>query len=123
MTLRVYNTLSAREEEFVPLRPGKVGMYVCGVTVYSSSHVGHGRAQVTFDVIVRYLRFRGYGVTYVRNFTDVDDKIIARAAELGVSAEEVAERYIREFADDMHLLSCLNPTEGPRAAEPRPART
>jgi len=117
MTLRVYNTLSAREEEFVPLRPGKVGMYVCGVTVYSSSHVGHGRAQVTFDVIVRYLRFRGYGVTYVRNFTDVDDKIIFRAAEVGVSPAELAARYIAAYHRDMDRLGLRRPHVEPRATE------
>ena len=117
MPLRVYNTLSGKEEEFVSLTPGKVGMYVCGVTVYDRSHVGHARAQVTFDVIYRYLRFLGYEVTFVRNFTDVDDKIISRAGELGISAQELAERYIREFTEDVQLLRCLSPTHEPRATQ------
>ncbi|MCS6926628.1 MAG: class I tRNA ligase family protein, partial [Candidatus Binatia bacterium] len=117
MTLRLYNTLTGREEEFVPLTPGKVGMYVCGVTVYDRSHIGHARALVTFDVIYRYLRFLGYDVTFVRNFTDVDDKIIARAQQRGISAQALSEHYIREFAEDMRALRCLRPTYEPRATE------
>ena len=85
MTLRVYNTLSGGKEEFVPLEPGKVGMYVCGVTVYDHCHIGHARANVVFDVIYRYLRYLGYDVTYVRNYTDIDDKIINRATQGGRS--------------------------------------
>ena len=86
--MKIHNTLSGRLEEFVPLVPGKVGMYVCGVTVYDRSHIGHARALVTFDVVYRYLRFPGYEVTFVRNFTDVDDKIIKRAHEqAGISAQ------------------------------------
>ena len=81
MALHLHNTLTGRDEEFVPLTAGKVGMYVCGVTVYDRSHVGHARALVTFDVIYRYLCFLGYEVRFVRNFTDVDDKIISRANE------------------------------------------
>jgi cysteinyl-tRNA synthetase len=117
MALRLYNTLTGREEEFVPLTPGKVGMYVCGVTVYDRSHVGHARALVTFDVIYRYLRFLGYDVTFVRNFTDVDDKIIARANQRGISAHELSEFYIREFAEDIRALRCLPPTYEPRATQ------
>jgi cysteinyl-tRNA synthetase len=92
-------------------------MYVCGVTVYDRSHVGHARAQVTFDVIYRYLRFLGYEVTYVRNFTDVDDRIISRVGELGISAQELAEQYIQEFSEDMQRLRCLSPTHEPRATQ------
>ena len=79
MTLSVFNTMGNRKEPFVPLVPGKVGMYVCGVTVYDLCHIGHARANVAFDIIVRYLRHAGYDVTYIRNFTDIDDKIIRKA--------------------------------------------
>ena len=121
MSLHLYNTLTSKDEEFVPLTPGKVGLYVCGVTVYDRSHIGHARALVTFDVIYRYLCFLGYDVTFVRNFTDVDDKIIARANERGMSAQELSERYIREFGEDMQALRCLPPTHEPRATHHIPA--
>ncbi len=117
MALHLYNTLTSKEEEFVPLTPGKVGMYVCGVTVYDRSHIGHARALVTFDVIYRYLQFLGYDVTFVRNFTDVDDKIITRANQRGITAQELSELYIREFAEDMQALRCLPPTHEPRATQ------
>jgi cysteinyl-tRNA synthetase len=117
MPLRVYNTLSAGKEEFVPLRPGKVGMYVCGVTVYDFSHIGHARANVVFDVISRYLRYLGYEVTYVRNYTDIDDKIINRANREGVPFNEVSERFIREFDRDMGALGLEIPDRQPRATE------
>lgn len=115
--MKLHNTLSGRLEEFVPLTPGKVGMYVCGVTVYDRSHIGHARALVTFDVFFRYLRFLGYDVTFVRNFTDVDDKIIARAHSAGISAFDLAEANIRSFAEDVKALGCLPPTLEPRATE------
>jgi len=115
--MRLHNTLTGRLEEFVPLVPGKVGMYVCGVTVYDRSHIGHARALVTFDVLFRYLRFAGYDVTFVRNFTDVDDKIIKRAQEKGIAAIDVAESMIRAFAEDVQALGCLSPTLEPRATE------
>lgn len=117
MALHLYNTLTGREEEFVPLTPGKVGMYVCGVTVYDRSHIGHARALVTFDVIYRYLRLLGYTVTFVRNFTDIDDKIIARANQRGITAQELSELYIREFAEDIRALRCVPPTYEPRATQ------
>ena len=101
MALRFHNTLTGKAEEFVPLTPGEARMYVCGVTVYDRSHIGHARALVAFDVIYRYLRFSGYEVTFVRNFTDVDDKIINRANERGISAEELTETYIQDFKNDM----------------------
>jgi cysteinyl-tRNA synthetase len=115
MSLHLYNTLTGKDEEFIPLTPGKVRMYVCGVTVYDRSHIGHARALITFDVIYRYLRFLGYDVTFVRNFTDVDDKIIARANQRGISAQELSELYIREFGEDVQALRCLPPTHEPRA--------
>ncbi len=112
-----YNTLTGNEEVFTPLTPGKVRMYVCGVTVYDRSHIGHARAMVTFDVIYRYLKFLGYDVTFVRNFTDVDDKIINRANERGISSQELSELYIREFNEDVVALRCLPPTFEPRATQ------
>jgi len=117
MSLHLHNTLTGRLEEFVPLVPGKAGMYVCGVTVYDRSHIGHARALVTFDVLFRYLRFSGYDVTFVRNFTDVDDKIIARAQSSGQAAIDVAEANIRAFAEDVRALGCLSPTLEPRATQ------
>jgi cysteinyl-tRNA synthetase len=117
MPLKLHNTLSGRLEEFVPLVPGKVGMYVCGVTVYDRSHIGHARALVTFDVLYRYLTFLGYEVTFVRNFTDVDDKIIARAQSAGINALDLAEANIHSFAEDMRVLGCVPPTLEPRATE------
>ena len=117
MALHLHNTLSGHLEEFVPLVPGKVGMYVCGVTVYDRSHIGHARALVTFDILYRYLRWCGYDVTFVRNLTDVDDKIIARAQSAGVSSAEVAEANIQAFAEDVRVLGCLSPTREPRATE------
>ena len=117
MALRFHNTLTGKDEAFTPLTPGKVGMYVCGVTVYDRSHIGHARALVTFDVIYRYLRFLGYDVTFVRNFTDVDDKIIKRANERGISAQELSQLYIREFGADMRALGCLPPTMEPLATQ------
>jgi cysteinyl-tRNA synthetase len=113
--MRLHNTLGGRLEEFVPLAPGKVGMYVCGVTVYDRSHIGHARALITFDVLFRYLRFLGYDVTFVRNFTDVDDKIINRARQAGIPALELAEANIRSFGEDVKALGCLPPTIEPRA--------
>ena len=115
MALHFYNTLTSKDEAFEPLTPGQVRMYVCGVTVYDKSHIGHARALVTFDVVYRYLRFLGYEVTFVRNFTDVDDKIINRANQRGISSQELSELYIREFNEDMTALRCLPPTHEPRA--------
>ncbi len=100
MALKIFNTLSGEKDEFVPLTPGRVRMYVCGVTVYDSAHLGHCRFLITFDVIYRYLRFLGFDVTYVRNFTDVDDKIINRANEEQMSWETITQRYIGEFDQD-----------------------
>jgi cysteinyl-tRNA synthetase len=117
MGIRCYNTLSGKKEEFEPLQPGKVGIYVCGVTVYDLCHIGHARSQIAFDVIVRYLRYRGYEVKYVRNFTDIDDKIIKRAKEENLSWKEVAEKYIKEFYNDFDKLFMIKPDVEPRVTE------
>lgn len=115
MTLKIYNTLTRRKEPFEPLESGKVRMYVCGPTVYDSCHIGHARSVAVFDVIYRYLVARGYEVFYVRNFTDVDDKIINRANALGISSEAVAQKYIDEFHQDMAALNMVAPSIEPRA--------
>jgi cysteinyl-tRNA synthetase len=115
--LRLFNTLTDEKEEFVPLQPKKVGMYACGVTVYDHSHIGHARGAVVFDMIRRYLAYKGFNVTYVRNFTDVDDKIINRANEEGVSCDEIAERYIREYEKDMKALGVAEADIEPKATE------
>ena len=117
MSLRVYNTFSGSKEEFVPVTPGKVKMYVCGVTVYDHCHIGHARANVVFDVIYRFLRYLGYEVDYVRNYTDIDDKIINRANKEGVSYDVISERFIREFDLDMEQLGLELPTCQPKATE------
>ena len=104
MAIRIFSTLSGVKEPLEPLHPPAVGMYVCGPTVYDMSHVGHARVYVAFDVVARQLRRRGYRLTYVRNYTDVDDKIIKRAAELGEQPQDVSERFIREYQKDMAAL-------------------
>ncbi len=115
MTIKVYNTLSRTKEIFEPMEPGKVRMYVCGPTVYDSSHIGHARSVVVFDVIARYLQSRGFEVTYVRNFTDIDDKIINRAAELSTDWKTIAEKYIQEFHTDMDALHVKRADIEPKA--------
>jgi cysteinyl-tRNA synthetase len=117
MTLRIYNTLTREKSEFSPLEEGKVRMYVCGPTVYDSAHVGHAMSALVFDVIRRYLTFRGYEVKYVMNFTDVDDKIIERAKRLGVEPIQLAEQYIEEFKQNLIDLNILPATEHPRATD------
>ena len=117
MSLKIYNSLTKSKEEFIPREEKKVGMYVCGVTVYDRGHIGHARAAVVFDVICRFLRYLGYEVTYVRNYTDVDDKIINRANQEGVSSQFIAERYIQEYEQDMKALGMEKPTHEPRATE------
>jgi len=117
MSLRIYNTLERKKASFVPVRPGRVSMYVCGPTVYDSCHIGHARSVIVFDVILKYLKASGFDVTYVRNFTDVDDKIINRAGQLGVDTSEVAEKYIKEFYEDMDALHIERATIEPRATE------
>ena len=115
MSLKVYNTLTREKSEFKPIEENKVRMYVCGPTVYDSAHVGHAMSAVVFDVVRRYLMYRGYEVHYVMNFTDVDDKIIDRANRLGVEPIELAEKYIEEYKQNLKDLNVLTPTEHPRA--------
>ncbi|MBN1932721.1 MAG: cysteine--tRNA ligase [Desulfobacterales bacterium] len=117
MPIRIYNTLSKKKEIFEPKDPGKVSMYVCGPTVYDSCHIGHARSVIVFDVIARYFKAKGYALTYVRNFTDVDDKIINRANELGLDIKEIAEKYIQEFYEDMDAINVERATIEPRATE------
>ena len=117
MTIRIYNTLSGRKEPFTPLTENQVKMYVCGPTVYDSSHIGHARSVVVFDMVARDFRDSGFEVTYVRNFTDVDDKIIRRANELGLAPETLAVTYIDEFHEDMDALNVERATHEPRATQ------
>ncbi|WJV52677.1 cysteine--tRNA ligase [Prodigiosinella aquatilis] len=113
--LKIFNTLSRQKEEFKPIHAGNVGMYVCGITVYDLCHIGHGRTFVAFDVVARYLRYLGYSLKYVRNITDIDDKIIKRAAENGESYEQLTNRMIAEMHADFDALNILRPDEEPRA--------
>ena len=115
--LSLYNSLTRKKEPFTPIHPGKIGMYVCGITIYDYCHLGHARSMVCFDVIVRFLRSQGYEVTYVRNITDVDDKIIVRAQERGMPIDELTARYIDAMNVDMHALKVLPPDVEPRATE------
>jgi cysteinyl-tRNA synthetase len=117
MTITVYNSLSRTRAPLAPLEPGHVRMYVCGVTVYDFCHMGNGRTLVAFDVIVRWLRARGYRVTYVRNITDVDDKIIQRAAERGILPSALAVEFTRYMQEDLAALGCITPDHEPRATE------
>ncbi len=117
MALRIFNTMTGKKEIFEPLESGKVRMYVCGPTVYDACHIGHARSVVVFDVITRYLKALGYEVTYVRNFTDVDDKIIDKANQLAIAPKAVAERYIQEFYEDMDALNVERATIEPRATD------
>ncbi|MCL4078512.1 cysteine--tRNA ligase [Coriobacteriia bacterium Es71-Z0120] len=120
MAIRIYNTMSRTKEEFVPREPGKVAMYVCGPTVYNHIHVGNARTFLSFDVIRRYLAWRGYEVTFVQNITDVDDKIIKRAQEEGRSPAEIAETYTLAFRSAMDALGVLPPTRQPLATQTIP---
>jgi cysteinyl-tRNA synthetase len=115
MAVRIYNTLTRRKEAFEPVEPGKVRMYVCGPTVYDKAHVGHAMSALVFDIIRRYLEYRGFQVRHAMNYTDVDDKIIARANQLGVEPLVLAEQYIQEFARQLSILNILPATVTPRA--------
>ena len=117
MTIQIYNTLSGKKEALQTLEPGHVKLYVCGITSYDYCHIGHARSALAFDMIVRYLRYRGYKVTFVRNFTDIDDKIIARAKEQHTTSEELANRFINEFYTDMDTLGVDRPDIEPKATE------
>lgn len=117
MSQKIYNTKSRRKEVFKPLKGGAVGMYVCGITAYDVCHIGHARAAVVFDVIFRHLKASGYQVTYVKNFTDIDDKIIERANREGMTTQQLSERYIRLHDEDMAALNVLTPTVTPKATD------
>ncbi|MCY4612316.1 MAG: cysteine--tRNA ligase [Nitrospira sp.] len=118
--MKIFNTLTNQEEPFVPITPPRVGIYVCGVTVYDECHVGHARSAIVFDVLRRYLGYQGYDVTYVKNFTDVDDKIINRAAEEGIPWDGVVEKYMQAYVRDMKRLGVGTPDVEPRATEHMP---
>ncbi len=115
--LKIYNSLGRQKQDFVPMRPGEVRMYVCGMTVYDLCHLGHGRVMVVFDVVRRWLRASGYRVTYVRNITDIDDKIIRRAAESGESIGELTARFIHYMQEDAAALGVEKPDHEPRATQ------
>jgi len=118
--VKVHNTLSRRLEEFQPLGD-PVRMYVCGVTPYDENHIGHAMSYIVFDVLRRYLEYRGYRLHHVQNFTDIDDRIIARAAHLGVSTDELAQRFIDRYFEDMDALHVLQAHGYPRATQEVPA--
>src|SRR5690606_30276973 len=113
----IYNTLTGKKEELKPIEPGHVRMYSCGITVYDYLHIGHARMLIVFDTVQRYLRHRGYRVTYVRNITDIDDKIIRRAAENGEPISALTERFIRAMHEDCEALNIQKPDFEPRATQ------
>ena len=115
--MKIYNTMSKRKEEFVPLEEGKVKMYVCGPTVYNFIHIGNARPMIVFDTVRRYFEYKGYDVNFVSNFTDVDDKIIKKAIEEGVTADEISKRYIAECKKDMEAMNIKPATKNPLATE------
>ncbi len=121
MTLRIYNTLTRQTEAFEPLQPGQVSMYVCGPTVYDNAHIGHAMSSLVFDIVRRYLEYRGYQVRHAMNYTDVDDKIIVRANDAGEEPLRLAERYIEQYAQHLRELNVLPATVYPRATEEIPA--
>ena len=118
--MKIYNTLTRTKQDFVPINEGKVGIYVCGPTVYDYIHIGNARPMIVFDTLRRYLLYKGYDVNYVSNFTDVDDKIIKRALEEGVTSKEISERYIEEVKKDMKDLNVMEATTHPKATEEIP---
>ncbi|MFZ5775643.1 MAG: cysteine--tRNA ligase [Thermodesulfobacteriota bacterium] len=117
MRIEIHNTKTGRKGPFVPMEEGHVKLYVCGITAYDYCHIGHARSALVFDLIVRYLRHRGYQVTFIRNFTDIDDKIIKRAQEQNTTCEELSSRFIKAFHEDMDRLGILPPTAEPKATE------
>jgi len=119
-SVRLYNTMTQRVEPLQPLEPGHVRVYVCGLTTYDHAHAGHARTFVAFDVLVRFLRARGFRVTYVRNVTDVDDKILKRAAERGEAPLELSKRMSLVNADELHGAGCMDPDVEPRVSETIP---
>ena len=117
MTLKVFNTLSRKKEEFKTIEDGQVRMYVCGPTVYDKAHVGHAMSALVFDIIRRYLEYRGYSVRHVMNYTDVDDKIINRANKLGMDPFDLARGYIQQYAEHLLALNVLPASYNPRATD------
>ena len=115
--MRIYNTLTRQKEEFIPIIPGEVKMYVCGPTVYNFFHIGNGRTFIIFDTIRRYLEYRGYKVTFIQNFTDIDDKMINKANDEGVTVKELGDKYIKEYYQDADALQIERATVNPRATE------
>ena len=120
--IKIYNTETKRKEDFVPIEEGKVRMYVCGPTVYNFIHIGNARPMIVFDTVRRYFEYKGYDVNFVSNFTDVDDKIIKKAIEEGVSADEISQRYIAECKKDMAGMNIKPATTHPLSAEPKPKK-
>ena len=118
--LKIYNTLTRKTEEFQTLEPDLVKMYVCGVTVYNDAHVGHAMSALVFDIIRRYLEYRGYAVKHVMNYTDVDDKIINRARQLGEDPLKLSQRYIEDYAADLKSLNVLPATSNPQVSKTMP---
>ena len=118
--MKIYNTKTRRKEEFKPINEGKVGIYVCGPTVYDYIHIGNARPMIVFDTLRRYFEHKGYEVNYVSNFTDVEDKIIKRSLEEGISASEVSEKYIAECKKDMEALNVRPATTHPQATQEIP---
>lgn len=115
--MRIYNTMTGKKEEFVPVKPGQVLMYVCGITVYDHCHIGHARSAIVFDVMRRYLKYKGFNVTYIKNFTDIDDKIINRAKQEGITWDGVVQKYTDEYYKDMESLGVGNADVEPKATE------
>jgi cysteinyl-tRNA synthetase len=115
--MRIYNTLTRQKEEFKPIEPGKVKLYACGPTVYNYFHIGNARAFITFDVVRRYLEYRGFEVTYVQNITDIEDKIIAQSIKENIPFSEVADKYTKAFLEDVKRLGTKQPTFQPKATE------
>src|SRR5260370_7447842 len=118
--IRLYNTLTRKKEEFETLEPNAVKLYVCGVTVYNDAHVGHAMSALVFDIIRRYLEYRGYNVKHVMNYTDVDDKIINRAKQLNEDPLKLSQRYIEDYATDLKNLNVLPATSNPQLHNPIP---
>ncbi len=117
MSLKIYNTLTRKKEEFVPLKSGEVGMYVCGPTVYNYIHIGNARPFIIFEVVRRFLKFKGYRVKYIQNLTDIDDKMINKAKELKITVSELAEKFIQEYFIDVDSLNIERADVHPRATE------
>lgn len=115
--MQLYNTMERKKQPLIPIIPGELGIYVCGITAYDFSHIGHARSAIVFDIFIRLLRYQGYNVTFIRNFTDIDDKIINRANKEGRSSKEVAEEFIQAFHEDMGRLSVLRADIEPRATQ------